>query len=188
MPKRERRPISGTRSWRPSGAWSGGSGPGSVLKPEGPVGALLPGRDPVGEDRHHLAADDADLVGALGREGGDQLREPVRLDQDVVVHQHDEVAPASSIARLRPKSRPWRVSRMRRGAGRRGHERGDDVARVVRRVVVDDEELPAVGRIILAHDAGKRLPQVAERLYVMTATVTRRVGIYLWERPRMSSI
>ena len=130
-----------------------------LSEPEGPVGTLEPFGYPVGEDRDNLSADDADRRGRLPGERADELGEPVGLHEDVVVDKGDHLpggladrpVPAVVEAGLLLQDPARRRGRRKEG--------GDDVPGVVRRVVVDHQELPAARRIVLAHEAGQGLAE-----------------------------
>ena len=123
----------------------------------------MPFGDPVGQaigkNGDDFATDGADALGGIGEERDGHLREPVGLDEDIVVTENDDFAASlgdGAIAGV-VEALPG-FEQVARG-GMSGGKLGDNGARVVGRVVVEDEDLEVIAGKLLRDEAGEGLAQ-----------------------------
>jgi hypothetical protein len=126
---------------------------------ERPVGAFQPAGQPIGKDRHDLAADDADPAPGRREERLGEARQPVASHEDVIVHEDHDLAPRLGDGAVATVVQPLPgLEDVARGRPRR-RERCHHLHRVVGGVVVDDQQFPFARGHVLARQARQGLPQ-----------------------------
>ena len=118
-----------------------------------------PGRKAVGKNGNDFAADGADALRGVGEEGAGHLREPVGLDENIVVTEDDNGAAGFGDGAVAGVVEALAGFEQVARGGMGGGEFGDDGAGVVGGVVVEDENFEVVAGKLLGDEAGEGLAQ-----------------------------